>query len=93
MMSAGCVASIQRGIKSDWRVELRTLRSEPDAVGECWESLIACHVAFQRDVWIGTYDAATIALVAPLREVTINGTTGYLLHSNEFDAFLDLRVT
>jgi len=62
----------------------------PERVGACWDALIDAQVSFERDVWLSTYDAATIRRVAIERQRAIGGVVGYVLRPSELNALLNL---
>ena len=92
-VNSKCIASVQYDLVANaWRVDLMGSAITPEIVGSCWNALIDVHVSFPREVWLGTYDAATISRVAPVRLRVIGGSGGYVLRPNELDALLDLPV-
>ena len=89
----GCIATVQYDSKAvAWRVDLLASDLTQEIVGSCWDALINAHVCFPRDVWLGTYDAATITRVAPPRSRIIAGITGHVLRPQELDALLELPI-
>lgn len=72
-----------------WWVELNVDSLTQEDVGRCWDILVDSHVRRVRRVWISTYDARSIGQVGPLRPISINGRSGFVLSHDEFDAFLD----
>lgn len=87
-----CIASVQYDdTAARWRIDLSATEMTPEQVGACFDALISVHVAFPRQVWLSTYDRATIAHVATPRVRIIGTTTGHLLEPEELDALLELR--
>ena len=62
----------------------------PEAVGLCWEVLVALHLLMPSDVWLSTYNRETLeaATSASLPPVQIQQRPGYVLTPSQFDQFL-----
>lgn len=89
----GCILTVQYDtVAVASRVDLMAAEFTQEIVGSCWDALISAHVSFPRDVWLSTYDAATITRIAPARSRVIGGITGHVLHPNELDTLLALPV-
>jgi hypothetical protein len=92
--TANCVVrTAYDAAASTWRIDLMSSSFTPESVGACWDVLIDVHVTFPRDVWLGTYDEATIRRVAPTRLLILGDDAGYVVRPREFDALQDLRAT
>jgi len=88
-----CIVTIQYDLTAiAWRVDLMASQFTQEIVGSCWDALISAHVSFPRDVWVSTYDAVTIARIAPPRPRAISGIAGHILKANELDELLELPV-
>ena len=91
--SSSCILTLQYDTATaTWRIDLLASAFTQELAGSCWNALIGVHVAFPRDVWLGTYDAESIAQFAPARSRVIGGTAGYVLHPSELDALLQSPV-